>query len=223
MEPINTFSGKIVALPINDTDTDQIIPARYLKVTDKAGLGAALFSDWRYNADGSPKADFVLNQPQHQGASVLIGGHNFGCGSSREHAPWALVGAGFQAVVSTYFADIFRNNALKNGLLPIQVDEETHRRMGRRVVVGGYVGHADGVEIVAAEGNRSGPHLSRCGVGKVRRGRAEGEVLETVLQAVAVHGDRLRGRWTGARQQQYGCHDPLAHDACSQSRNHRQT
>ncbi|MBK9751674.1 MAG: 3-isopropylmalate dehydratase small subunit [Chloroflexi bacterium] len=129
MEPINTFSGKIVALPINDTDTDQIIPARYLKVTDKAGLGAALFSDWRYNADGSPKADFVLNQPQHQGASVLIGGHNFGCGSSREHAPWALVGAGFQAVVSTYFADIFRNNALKNGLLPIQVDEETHRQL----------------------------------------------------------------------------------------------
>lgn len=129
MEPIITFSGKVVALPINDTDTDQIIPARYLKVTDKAGLGAALFSDWRYNADGSPKADFVLNQPQHQGASVLIGGHNFGCGSSREHAPWALVGAGFQAVVSTYFADIFRNNALKNGLLPVQVDEETHRQL----------------------------------------------------------------------------------------------
>ncbi len=129
MEPINTFSGQIVALPINDTDTDQIIPARYLKVTDKAGLGAALFSDWRYDADGSPKPEFVLNQPQHQGASVLIGGHNFGCGSSREHAPWALVGAGFQAVVSTYFADIFRNNALKNGLLPIQVDEDTHRQL----------------------------------------------------------------------------------------------
>lgn len=129
MEPITTFSGKIVALPINDTDTDQIIPARYLKVTDKAGLGAALFSDWRYNADGSPKADFILNQPAHQGASVLIGGHNFGCGSSREHAPWALMGAGFQAVISTYFADIFRNNALKNGLLPVQVDEETHRQL----------------------------------------------------------------------------------------------
>jgi len=129
MEPITTFSGTVVALPINDTDTDQIIPARYLKVTDKAGLGAALFSDWRYNADGSPKPDFVLNRPEHQGASVLIGGHNFGCGSSREHAPWALVGAGFQAVVSTYFADIFRNNSLKNGLLPIIVDEETHRQL----------------------------------------------------------------------------------------------
>jgi 3-isopropylmalate/(R)-2-methylmalate dehydratase small subunit len=129
MEPINTLAGRIVALPINDIDTDQIIPARYLKVTDKAGLGAALFSDWRYNADGSPKADFVLNQPEHQGASILIGGHNFGCGSSREHAPWALGGAGFRAVVSTYFADIFRNNSLKNGLLPIQVDEDTHKQL----------------------------------------------------------------------------------------------
>ena len=129
MEPIKQFTGKVVALPINDIDTDQIIPARYLKVTDKAGLGQALFSDWRYEADGTPKPDFVLNQPQHQGASVLIGGHNFGCGSSREHAPWALMGAGFKAVVSTYFADIFRNNSLKNGLLPIIVDEETHRQL----------------------------------------------------------------------------------------------
>lgn len=126
MEPITTLSGRIVALPINDIDTDQIIPARYLKVTDKKGLGDACFADWRYNADGSPKSDFVLNHPQHQGAAVLIGGHNFGCGSSREHAPWALLGAGFRAVVSTYFADIFRNNALKNGLLPVQVDPETH-------------------------------------------------------------------------------------------------
>ncbi len=98
-------------------------------MTDKAGLGAALFSDWRYDADGAPKPDFVLNQPQHQGASVLVGGHNFGCGSSREHAPWALVGAGFQAVISTYFADIFRSNALKNGLLPIMVDAETHQQL----------------------------------------------------------------------------------------------
>ncbi len=129
MEPIKTFSGKVVSLPINDIDTDQIIPARYLKVTDKAGLGAACFSDWRYEADGSPKADFPLNKPEHQGASILIGGHNFGCGSSREHAPWALVGAGFKAVISTYFADIFRNNALKNGLLPVVVDQETHRQL----------------------------------------------------------------------------------------------
>jgi 3-isopropylmalate/(R)-2-methylmalate dehydratase small subunit len=129
MEPVTQFSGKIVALPINDIDTDQIIPARYLKVTDKNGLGAACFSDWRYHADGSPKPDFPLNKPEHQGAAILVGGHNFGCGSSREHAPWALMGAGFKAVISTYFADIFRNNSLKNGLLPVIVDEETHRQL----------------------------------------------------------------------------------------------
>jgi 3-isopropylmalate/(R)-2-methylmalate dehydratase small subunit len=129
MEPIQKFSGRMVALPINDIDTDQIIPARYLKVTDKNGLGQACFSDWRYEGDGSPKADFPLNQPQHQGASVLIGGHNFGCGSSREHAPWALMGAGFKAVISTYFADIFKGNSLKNGLLPVIVDEETHKQL----------------------------------------------------------------------------------------------
>ncbi|MBI5669710.1 MAG: 3-isopropylmalate dehydratase small subunit [Chloroflexi bacterium] len=129
MEPITTFTGRLAPLPINDIDTDQIIPARYLKVTDKNGLGAACFSDWRYNADGSPKADFVLNRSEYQGAAVLVGGHNFGCGSSREHAPWALLGAGFKAVISTYFADIFRGNALKNGLLPVQVDAETHRQL----------------------------------------------------------------------------------------------
>lgn len=129
MEPFKAFTGRTVALPINDIDTDQIIPARYLKVTDKAGLGAAAFTDWRYNADGSPKPEFPLNQPQYQGAQVLIGGHNFGCGSSREHAPWALMGAGFKAVVSTYFADIFKGNSLKNGLLPIVVDEETHNQL----------------------------------------------------------------------------------------------
>lgn len=129
MDPIKTFTGTMIALPINDIDTDQIIPARYLKVTDKNGLGAACFSDWRYEADGTPKPDFPLNQPQYKGAAVLVGGHNFGCGSSREHAPWALIGAGFQAVISTYFADIFRNNALKNGLLPIVVDEATHQQL----------------------------------------------------------------------------------------------
>lgn len=129
MEPIKTVSGRLAPLPINDIDTDQIIPARFLKTTDKQGLGLQAFNDWRYEADGSPKADFVLNKPEYAGASVLIGGHNFGCGSSREHAPWALIGAGFKAVVSTYFADIFRNNALKNGLLPIMVDEETQRQL----------------------------------------------------------------------------------------------
>jgi 3-isopropylmalate/(R)-2-methylmalate dehydratase small subunit len=129
MEPFRTFTSWIVAIPIDNIDTDQIIPARYLKTTDKAGLGPGLFSDWRYDAEGRPRPDFVLNQPSSQGAQVLLAGDNFGCGSSREHAPWALTGFGFRAVVSTSFADIFRNNALKNGLLPIVDDGETHRRL----------------------------------------------------------------------------------------------
>jgi len=129
MEPIRAFSGKVVSLPINDVDTDQIIPARFLKVTDKAGLGANLFADWRYDANGAPRPDFVLNRPEHQGAEVLVVGDNFGCGSSREHAPWALKGAGFKAVISTSFADIFKNNALKNGLLPVVVDSDTLQRL----------------------------------------------------------------------------------------------
>lgn len=129
MEPIKTFTAKIVALPQENIDTDQIIPARWLKTTDKAGLGDALFSDWRYNADGSPRPDFVLNRPEVPGAQVLVAGNNFGCGSSREHAVWALQGYGFKAVVSTHFADIFRNNALKNGLLPVTVDQETYYQL----------------------------------------------------------------------------------------------
>jgi len=115
----------MVPLPVENIDTDQIIPARYLKATDKNGMGDALFSDWRYNPDGSPKPDFVLNDTRVQGAQILLAGDNFGCGSSREHAPWALTGYGFRAVISTSFADIFRNNALKNGLLPIIVEAET--------------------------------------------------------------------------------------------------
>jgi 3-isopropylmalate/(R)-2-methylmalate dehydratase small subunit len=129
MEPIRKITGRMAALPINDIDTDQIIPARFLKTTDKEGLGANCFSDWRYNADGTPNPEFVLNKPEYQGARVLVAGNNFGCGSSREHAPWALLGAGFDAVVSTDFADIFKNNALKNGLLPIVVDAETQRQL----------------------------------------------------------------------------------------------
>ncbi len=129
MEPIKSFTGKAVAIPHSDIDTDQIIPARYLKVTDKKGLGEVVFYDWRYDADGNPKPEFILNQPQSAGASILIAGNNFGCGSSREHAPWALQGFGFQAVISTQFADIFRNNSLKNGLLPITVDKQTHQQL----------------------------------------------------------------------------------------------
>jgi 3-isopropylmalate/(R)-2-methylmalate dehydratase small subunit len=127
MAQFTTLTSRILPLPVNDIDTDQIIPARYLKATDKNGMGDALFADWRYNADGSPKPDFPLNKPEHQGAQVLLAGDNFGCGSSREHAPWALTGYGFRAVISTSFADIFRNNALKNGLLPVIVDQQTHQ------------------------------------------------------------------------------------------------
>ncbi len=127
MAQFTTLTARVVALPANDVDTDQIIPARFLKATDKLDMGSHLFADWRYNADGTPRADFVLNEPQSQGAQILLAGNNFGCGSSREHAPWALTGFGFRAVISTSFADIFRNNALKNGLLPIVVDPETHQ------------------------------------------------------------------------------------------------
>jgi 3-isopropylmalate/(R)-2-methylmalate dehydratase small subunit len=129
MEPFKTIQSRVVVLPVNDIDTDQIIPARFLKVTDKAGLGKNLFADWRYLPDGSPKPDFVLNQPRSQGAEILLAGDNFGCGSSREHAPWALTGFGFRAVISTSFGDIYRNNSLKNGLLPIVVDIETHKNL----------------------------------------------------------------------------------------------
>lgn len=116
-------------MPVNDIDTDQIIPARFLKVTDKKGLGNNLFADWRYEADGTPKPDFILNQPQCKGAQVLLAGDNFGCGSSREHAPWALTDFGFHVVISTSFADIFKNNSLKNSLLPVIVNTDTHHKL----------------------------------------------------------------------------------------------
>jgi 3-isopropylmalate/(R)-2-methylmalate dehydratase small subunit len=129
MEPFRTLESRTVVLPRENVDTDQIIPARFLKVTDRAGLGKVLFSDWRYGPDGAPRPDFVLNRPEAQGCRVLVAGDNFGCGSSREHAPWALVDAGFRAVVSTRIADIFRNNALKNGLLPVVLDAAAHARL----------------------------------------------------------------------------------------------
>jgi len=129
MKPFRTLTSKIIPLPYRNIDTDQIIPARYLKVTDKNGLAEGLFYDWRYQDDGSPNPEFVLNQPEYQGAKILLAGDTFGCGSSREHAPWALTGWGIRAVISTSFGDIFRNNALKNGLLPVIVDEETHQSL----------------------------------------------------------------------------------------------
>jgi len=129
MEPIRKFTSKTVVMPIENIDTDQIIPARFLKVTSKVGLGEKLFSDWRYDAAGQPKADFILNRPEAKGAQVLVAGDNFGCGSSREHAPWALYDYGFRAIVSTTVADIFRNNSLKNGLLPIVISPALHQKL----------------------------------------------------------------------------------------------
>ena len=126
MDPIKTLRSRTVVLPMSNVDTDQIIPARFLTTTTRSGLGANLFADWRYDGDGTPKADFVLNRPEATGCAVLVAGNNFGCGSSREHAPWALMDYGFRAVVSTAIADIFRGNALKNGLLPVIVDQPTH-------------------------------------------------------------------------------------------------
>jgi 3-isopropylmalate/(R)-2-methylmalate dehydratase small subunit len=123
VEPFKPFKSTIAPLPIENIDTDQIIPARYLKVTDKSSLAEGLFADWRTDEQ------FALNDPRYQNANILLAGNNFGCGSSREHAPWALKSYGFRAVISTYFADIFRNNALKNGVLPIVVDEASHQKL----------------------------------------------------------------------------------------------
>jgi 3-isopropylmalate/(R)-2-methylmalate dehydratase small subunit len=128
---IQTIESKTVVIPIENIDTDQIIPARYLKTTSMEGLGGALFCDWRYNADGTPKPDFPLNQPGAAGAQILVAGDNFGCGSSREHAPWALTQFGIRAVISTSFADIFRGNSLKNGLLPVVVPPDVHAELLR--------------------------------------------------------------------------------------------
>lgn len=133
MEPFRRFTSRAVALPVESIDTDQIIPARFLTTTGKDGLGGALFADWRYGPDGAPRPDFPLNRPDAAGAQILVAGDNFGCGSSREHAPWALLGWGCRAVVSTSFADIFRNNALGNGLLPIQLSRDAHARINELV------------------------------------------------------------------------------------------
>ncbi|HSN73430.1 MAG TPA: 3-isopropylmalate dehydratase small subunit [Steroidobacteraceae bacterium] len=126
MEPIKSIESRTVVLPYSDIDTDQILPARFLTTTTREGLGAKAFADWRYDSNGEPKPDFVLNSPEAAGCEVLVTGRNFGCGSSREHAPWALLDYGFKAVISSDFADIFRNNSLKNGLLPVVVDPDTH-------------------------------------------------------------------------------------------------
>jgi 3-isopropylmalate/(R)-2-methylmalate dehydratase small subunit len=129
-EPFTTFTSTVIPLPAENVDTDQVVPARYLKVTDKDGLAEALFRDWRFNEDGSLKEPrFILDQPEMAGRQILLAGDNFGAGSSREHAPWALTAWGIRAILSTSFADIFRSNSLKNGLLPIAVEAERHRQL----------------------------------------------------------------------------------------------
>jgi len=129
MEKFTAFESKVVVFPVDNIDTDQIIPARFLKTISKAGLGDQLFYDYRYDAAGKPKPEFILNQARAKECRVLLAGDNFGCGSSREHAPWALTQYGFRAIVSTSFADIFKNNSLKNGLLPLVVPREVHARL----------------------------------------------------------------------------------------------
>jgi 3-isopropylmalate/(R)-2-methylmalate dehydratase small subunit len=145
MKEFTTLTSRVVPLVVDNFDTDQIIPARFLKTTDKAGLGAVLFCDWRYDDEvpdleaaerARAKSDFALNDPRYEGAQILLAGDNFGCGSSREHAPWALVGWGFRAVVSTSFADIFRSNALKNSLLPVEVDPAIHVELAQLATAG---------------------------------------------------------------------------------------
>lgn len=126
MQAISAIRSRTVVMPSTNIDTDQIIPGRFLTTTTREGLGKQLFADWRYDAAGAPDPDFVLNKPESAGCRILVAGRNIGCGSSREHAPWALLDHGFQAVVSSGIADIFRNNSLKNGLLPVVVDEATH-------------------------------------------------------------------------------------------------
>jgi 3-isopropylmalate/(R)-2-methylmalate dehydratase small subunit len=133
MRKFTTFSSRELPMPVDNIDTDQIIPARFLKTISKEGLDKQLFYDWRYDAEGNPKPDFLLNKPEAQGVEILLAGDNFGCGSSREHAPWALTQFGFRAVISTSFADIFKGNALKNSLLPIVVPREIHGELFRAV------------------------------------------------------------------------------------------
>jgi 3-isopropylmalate/(R)-2-methylmalate dehydratase small subunit len=154
VQPIRTVRSRTVVLPVDDVDTDQIIPARFLKGTTKTGLGKHLFADWRFDAAGQARAEFVLNRPEAEGARVLVAGRNFGCGSSREHAPWALVDFGFRAVVSPSFGDIFRTNALKNGLLTIQVDPAVHAALlaspGSEVTI-----DLEAKDLVLADGRRA--------------------------------------------------------------------
>ncbi len=149
MPPLTRIESRAVLLATDDIDTDQMIPARFLKTTERRGLGTHLFADWRYTADGTLRSDFILNAPGASERRILVGGRNFGCGSSREHAPWALADFGFQAVVAPSFADIFRNNALKNGIVPVQLDREAHAAIVEHLAL-----HPDVVAVVDVASQR---------------------------------------------------------------------
>jgi 3-isopropylmalate/(R)-2-methylmalate dehydratase small subunit len=189
VEPVRRIVSRTVVLDRDDVDTDQIIPARFLKVTAKEGLGRSLFADWRFGPEGAPRPDFVLNRPEATGAQVLVAGHNFGCGSSREHAPWALRDFGFRAVVAGSFADIFRNNALKNGLLPVAVPEDLRRRLveapGTQVAI-----DLEAREIALPDGTKASfavePFARYC----LLEGKDELEFLLAQGEAIASHEAR---------------------------------
>jgi 3-isopropylmalate/(R)-2-methylmalate dehydratase small subunit len=182
MQPIRTIRSRTAVLPYTNIDTDQIIPARFLRTTVREGLGAQLFADWRYAPDGTPRSEFPLNQPAAQGCRILVAGRNFGCGSSREHAPWALLDYGFQAVISTEIADIFRNNSLKNGLLPVVVSED----------IGAWLLEQPGVEI--------GIDLERSAL-LLPDGRAVAFTIESFARYCLLHGvDELGHLLTQLRQ-----------------------
>jgi 3-isopropylmalate/(R)-2-methylmalate dehydratase small subunit len=186
MAKFTTLESHVVPLPAENVDTDQIIPARFLKVTDKDGLGKSLFCDWRYLADGSDNPAFVLNEPASQGAAVLLAGDNFGCGSSREHAPWALVGWGLRALISTSFADIFKSNSLKNGLLPIEVSKEVHQQLMAAV-------NADRTARVQDRPRVADAHAPERREGHVPRGRVRQALLAQRHRPAGLHPE-LRGR-----------------------------
>ena len=190
MDPIRVITSRTVVLDRDDVDTDQVIPARFLKVTEKQGLGRALFADWRFDALGQPRADFVLNRPEASGCRVLVVGKNFGCGSSREHAPWALHDFGFRAVVGASFADIFRNNALKNGLLPVVVPEDIRRRLvaspGTEVTVD--LGERT---IALADGTRAAFPIEPFSRYCLMEGKGELEFLLAQAEAIVAHEKRI--------------------------------
>jgi len=197
MEPIRIIESRTVVVPRENVDTDQIIPGRFLKVTDKKGLGKALFSDWRYDADGKPRADFVLNRPEAQGCTILVAGDNFGCGSSREHAPWALADHGFRAVISTRIADIFRNNALKNGLVPVVLDAASHAKL--LAAPGAAVRIDLGAQTVTLPDGTSAPfQLDAFSKFCLMNGVDELGFLLDQEEVIAAHEGRVEGRVTPA-------------------------